>query len=393
MAALTPKISDADIKKPTFRWAKIESLTPYAKNPRHHSEADVRLIAWSLHHYGWVNPIQVQKGTNLVIAGHGRLEAAKLLGLRNIPVVEIDHNEQDSRAYRIADNAIAELSEWDLPPLKEELVELDGNGFNLGLTGFSDERLEELMGKAAGFEGLTNEDDAPAPPSNPITQKGDAYEMGRHRLLCADASDPANLDGVEKVDAVYTDPPYGIGLLSKTAALGKSQEYRPVLGDDSTQTALDAYQLAAALKPPIMVFWGANHYASGLPNSSGWIVWDKQGGKSVTYADCELAWTNQAMPARVYQHIWDGFRRDSEKGETRVHPTQKPVALAIWCLSLLNAGGKVLDFFGGSGSTLIACEKTERSCLMMELDPAYCDVIVQRWEKFTGKKAKRVKAR
>lgn len=138
---------------------------------------------------------------------------------------------------------------------------------------------------------------------------------------------------------------------------------------------------------PELYFWGANHYSSCLPDSSCWIVWDKQGGKSVTYADCELCYTNIDKPVRMFTHIWDGFRRDSEKGERRVHPNQKPVKLFTDIWQKFNTGQVILDLFGGSGSTLIAAETTNRVCYMAELSPAFSDVIIKRWQEFTGKQA------
>jgi DNA modification methylase len=141
------------------------------------------------------------------------------------------------------------------------------------------------------------------------------------------------------------------------------------------------------MKVPELYFWGANHYSSCLPDSSCWIVWDKQGGKSVTYADCELCYTNIDKPVRMFTHIWDGFRRDTEKGEKRVHANQKPVALFVDIWDKFNMGQVVLDLFGGSGSTLLAAEKTNRVCYMSELDPRYVDVIINRWQQFTGKQA------
>jgi len=194
------------------------------------------------------------------------------------------------------------------------------------------------------------------------------------------------MDGI-KANAIFTDPPYGIGLDKEGQTIGKSQKYGAVLNDANADVAKESFQMAVAMNVPEMYFWGANHYSSVLPDSSCWIVWDKQGGKSVTYADCELCYTNIDKPVRMFTHIWDGFRKDSEKGEKRVHPTQKPVKLFEDIWAKFNTGQVVLDLFGGSGSTLIACEKTDRHCRIMELDPKYCDVIIKRWQDFTGKQA------
>jgi DNA modification methylase len=189
------------------------------------------------------------------------------------------------------------------------------------------------------------------------------------------------MDG-QKADMVFTDPPYGIGLDKDNQRLGKSQEYGAVLNDHDNTTAIDAFNLVSSLNVENIFFWGANHYSNALPSSSCWIVWDKQGGKHVTYADVELCYSNLNSPARMFTHIWDGFRRDSEKGEKRIHPTQKPVKLIceIWEYFKMNYN-IVLDLFLGSGSTMVAAHQLNRKCYGMELDPKYCQVIVDRMHK------------
>lgn len=185
---------------------------------------------------------------------------------------------------------------------------------------------------------------------------------------------------------VFTDPPYGISVQMNnpgTTCKGK------IMGDETTDVAAAIFRTCLALNVPT-ILWGANHYTkdASLPNSKCWICWDKQESNNhIDQADCEFAWTNINSPARIFHHLWAGFRRDSEKGETRVHPTQKPIELIVEILTLFKAKKNVVDFFGGSGSTLIACEKTNRICYMMELDPQYADVIRLRWELATGQKA------
>lgn len=194
----------------------------------------------------------------------------------------------------------------------------------------------------------------------------------------------------EKADMVFTDPPYGIAVKTdQKLSINKN----PILGDETTEVAVKSFALCAALGVP-MIFWGANHYCrdAKIPNSAAWLAWNKQEKNNhIDQADCELAWSNLKTPARQFHHLWAGFRRDSEKGETRVHSTQKPVALIeeIFELFKKQIGNKILDPFLGSGSTLIACEKTNRKCYGMELDPHYCSVIIERWQNFTGKKAVR----
>lgn len=227
----------------------------------------------------------------------------------------------------------------------------------------------------------------------PKTKLGDIYQLGRHRLMCGDST---SIDAVEKLmggeraDMVFTDPPYGIAVVHGNGSYGdgvmaKAGKYRPVLGDESTDVAVDAVNLCLSLEIKIMIFWGANYFSKALPDGKKWIVWDKKRPEGTTFADCELAWTNVEGGVKKYEFFWHGMMQEGDR-EKRVHPTQKPVGLVEKVFSDFD-GAAVLDLFGGSGSTLIACEKTQRQCFMMELDPHYCDVIVARWEKFTGQTA------
>ena len=197
----------------------------------------------------------------------------------------------------------------------------------------------------------------------------------------------------KKADMVFTDPPYGVavvknGMVGANFGVAKKGQYAEVIGDDTTQTAHDAIALCQSLQIPVQVYWGGNYYADKLPPTSCWLIWDKRGDSGIvnTFADCELAWTNMTGPARIHKQLWNGFIREGEK-DKRVHPTQKPVALAEWAIGQYLKGGNVLDLFLGSGSTLIACEMQRKSCYGMEMSPVYCDVIVKRWEQFTGNKA------
>jgi DNA modification methylase len=202
-----------------------------------------------------------------------------------------------------------------------------------------------------------------------------------------------------KVDMVYTDPPYGISIVSGGKVGGdkafgtvggnkivKANSYAPIAGDDTIDVALEAIQVIKTLSAKVEIIWGGNYYANALDNSSCWIVWDKD--NTGNFADAELAWTNQKTAVRIFKHMWNGMIKASEHGQKRVHPTQKPVKLAEWCFEQYGKDCKtVLDLFCGSGSTLIACEISRKAGYMMELSPAYCDVIIKRWEDFTGKKA------
>jgi len=366
----------------------IKDLIPYINNSRTHSDEQISQIASSMKEFGFTNPVLIDEQGGL-IAGHGRVMAASKLSIKEIPCIVLDGlTEAQKKAYIIADNQLPLNAGWDLDKLKLELENLDELNFDSDLLGFDDDFLNGLMVDAT--EGLTDEDAVPEPPETPITVLGDIWTLGNHRLMCGDST---SIDAVDKLmdglkpNAIFTDPPYGIGLDKENQKIGKSKAYGAVLNDGNSDVAKDAFNMCLSMNVPEMYFWGANHYSSCIPDSSCWIVWDKQGGKSVTYADCELCYTNIDKPVRMFTHIWDGFRRDSERGESRVHPTQKPVKLFIDIWEKFNTGQVVMDLFLGSGTTLIACETTDRICYGIELDERYVDVIINRWQEFTGKEA------
>jgi hypothetical protein len=287
-----------------------------------------------------------------------------------------------------------------------ELGEIKDLGFDLDLTGFTAEEIAAVMPEEIP-PGLTDEDAVPEVSEQPVTVLGDVWVLGKHRLMCGDAT---SVDAVEKLmdgqkaDMVFTDPPYGISIVSGGGKVGgdkpfgskeargsdgasnvvKVNLYAPVAGDDSIDVAVEAIHVIASIGAKVEIIWGGNYYASHLPNSPCWIVWDKQ--NTGNFADCELAWTNQKTAVRKFEHMWNGMIKASEHGEKRVHPTQKPVALAAWCLEQYGDECEtVLDLFGGSGFTLIACEQKKKTGYIMELAAPYVDVIVKRWQDFTGK--------
>ena len=374
----------------------ISELTPFDKNSRTHSDAQIEQVCKSIRKFGFTNPVLIDEN-NTIIAGHCRILAAKMAGIDNIPCVVLHGlSDVEKAAYVIADNKLALNAGWDFDILQEQFEFLKENDFNLELTGFSLEELCDLLPHEEP-EIFCNEDDVPEVPVEPITKLGDVWLLGEHRLMCGDST---VIDAVDKLmngakaDMVFTDPPYGVdvvksGKVGADFGVAKKGSYMPIIGDSTINTAVDSYSLCVALSVPVLCFWGGNYFASKLLDSSCWIIWDKREDSGIknTFADCEMAWTNQKKPSRIYRQLWNGMIRKGEH-EKRVHPTQKPIALAEWCFDELNPKGKtVLDLFGGSGSTLIACEKLKRKCFMMELDPKYCDVIVKRWENFTGKKA------
>jgi len=387
-----------------IEWLSVETLIPYAKNARTHSDEQVAQIAGSIKEFGFNNPVLVDKD-NSIIAGHGRLMAARKLGMDKVPVVQLEHmTEAQRKAYVLADNRIALNSGWDTGMLSLELQDLKDD-IDLSLLGFDADELDALLNPIVETDGLTDEDAVPDVPEEPKTKLGDIYILGNHRLMCGDST---SIDAVEKlmdgnsVDMVYTDPPYGISIVTgnkvggggfvggkKNAGITKfveSSNFAPVAGDDSIDVAIEAIQTIKALQAKVEIIWGGNYYANHLDNSSCWIVWDKQ--NTGNFADAELAWTNQKTAVRIFKHMWNGMVKASEHGQKRVHPTQKPIALAEWCYENYGQDCQtVLDLFAGSGSSLIACETKKKQGYMMELSPAYCDVIVKRWEDFTGKQA------
>lgn len=353
---------------------KIGEIKPYEKNPRKNDNA-VDAVASSISQFGFKNPIVID-GNNVIICGHTRYKAAQKLGLDVVPcVVADDLTEEQIKAYRLADNKVAELAEWDIDLLGEELddiFDIDMSDFGFDIAGEQD-------------SGTVEEDDFEVElPEEPKAKQGDIYQLGNHRLMCGSSTDASNIDDLlngNTPDLIYTDPPYGMNAVSKSGVL--SENYKTdILGDDDNTVAIDAFNLSMQMfKDVKAVWWGANYYTECLPSSECWIVWDKNNGAS-DQTDCELAWSN-------FRSVVRQFTMASEK-KNRVHPTQKPCDLFAQVVKKFDKNkefNKVLDLFGGSGSTLIACEQLGKTCYMMELDPHYVDVIIARWEKFTGQKA------
>jgi len=374
-------------------YKNIKELIPYCNNSRTHSDEQVLQIASSIKEFGFTNPVLID-GQGGIIAGHGRIMAAQKLKMDEVPTITLnDLSEAQKKAYIIADNKLALNSGWDDELLKIELEQLKELDFDLGLIGFSDDELALLMGGET-TEGLVDEDQVPELVDDPVTVLGDVWLLGNHRLMCGDST---SIDAVErlmdgqKADMVFTDPPYGISIVNDSGHVGggklaKVGVYAPIAGDETIDVAIEAIQVIKTLSAKVEIIWGGNYYANVLDNSSCWIVWDKD--NTGNFADAELAWTNQKTAVRIFKHTWNGMIKASEHGQKRVHPTQKPVKLAEWCFD--EYGEKcetVLDLFCGSGSTLIACEEKKKKGYMMELSPHYCDVIIKRWQDFTGKQA------
>ena len=374
----------------------ISELTPYSKNARKHAEIDVRNIKKSIQNYGMNDPIGIWSDKNIIVEGHGRFEACKQLGMTEVPCIRLDHlTDKQRREYAIAHNATAELSEWDFDILPDELAELDLSDFDFDF-GIEDEEEETKI----------VEDEVPEvdEDAEPITKLGDIWQLGRHRLMCGDSTDKATvellMDG-KKADMVFTDPPYGIDVVQGDKIGGdkpfgsvdgnnivKANKYMAIKGDETTDTARLNFEIVKELSENQIIF-GGNYFTDFLPPKACWCIWDKE--NTGNFADVEMAWTSFDKGAKLYRWLWNGLCRKGERaveGKSRVHPTQKPVGLIAEILKdFTKEDDIILDCFGGSGSTLIACEQIERTCYMIEYEAHYVDVIIKRWETLTGEKA------
>ncbi|CAB4121583.1 DNA methylase N-4/N-6 [uncultured Caudovirales phage] len=393
-----------------IQYKPIADLIPYARNSRTHSDAQIVQIASSIKEFGWTNPVLLD-GKNGIIAGHGRVMAAHKLGETEVPTIELGHmDENQKRAYIIADNKLALNAGWDNEMLGLEVADLKDAGYDLGLTGFSLDELEALNPEV--IEGLTDEDAVPEVPEEPITKLGDIYQLGNHRLMCGDSTSIDAVDKLmdgQKADMVFTDPPYGMFLNADYSDMGgknsmtkkSGNKYDKVIGDHNDFTPELINTIFACFDYCKEIFmWGADYYAELLPNKNegSWVVWDKRGDESLDKmygSTFELCWSKAKHKRMMARVKWAGiFGMEKEHDKKRVHPTQKPVELVVWFFDYFSLKDKmnVVDLYGGSGSTLIASEKVGKKAFVMELDPKYCDVIVKRWEDFTGKQAELINA-
>ena len=393
------------------QWA-IERLTPYARNARTHSDAQVAQLASSIREWGWTTPILVSPDGG-VIAGHGRLLAARQLGMLNVPVIVAEGwSEAKTRAYVLADNQLALQAGWDNELLALELGELGELGFDLELTGFGEGEIAALT--PGGTEGLTDPDEIPEPPVDPTTKPGDLWLLGEHRVLCGDSTkteDVERLMGGVKAEMMFTDPPYGVNYEGGHFHSGdvKIKRKREKLTDDDTTAIYPAFlPVALSVVDGPCYMWFAGSKARDVYNAvydnrcevHALIIWHKTNAK---YAAMNAQYKQRHEPCLYFKPQGSTLRWCGETTEATVwsqdrdginefHPTQKPIALAAKALKNHEAA-TVLDMFCGSGSTLIAAEQLGRKCYGMEISPAYCDVIVKRWEQFTGKQATRESAR
>ena len=392
------------------RWP-TEKLVPYARNARTHSEEQVAQIAASIVEFGFTNPI-LAGSDGVIVAGHGRLAAAQKLGLDTVPVVVLDHlTSTQRRALIIADNRIAENAGWDDAMLRIELQSLQEDGFNLDITGFDADALAEIMaGEETTVDGQTDDDAVPEVPVTPISRPGDVWELGNHRLVCGDATDPKSYELLmadAQANMVFTDPPYNVDYANSAKDKMRGKD-RPILNDNLGDGFYDF--LLAALTPMLERCAGATYIAmSSSELDTLQSSFRAAGGKWSTF----IIWAKNTFTLgradyqRQYEPILYGWPEgenrhwcgDRDQGDVwnikkpqknDLHPTMKPVELVERAIrNSSRPGDIVLDPFGGSGTTLIAAEKTGRIGWLIELDPKYVDVIVRRWQDWSGQEAYR----
>ena len=382
---------------PEYKTVLVSDLIPYARNSRTHSDSQVTKIAASIKEFGFLNPVIVD-GENGIIAGHGRIMAAQKLGIIEVPAIEASHlTDAQRRAYIIADNRLALDAGWNDEMLRVEFAELADAGFDLELTGFGLDEIAAINVDEIA-EGLTDEDAVPDAPEQPVTVDGDVWLLGNHRLMCGDST---SIDAVErlldgkKAQMVHTDPPYGVEYQSNMRT--KSARFDMLKNDDSfldIAPVIDACSYGWVFvwtSWKVLTKWIDQFSSFGYPTNQ--VIWYKPGGgigdlKRTFASDYETALVWHRGSELTGKRIGSVWKVSKDGAAEYLHPTQKPVALAEEALDkTTKTGWLILDLFGGSGSTLIACEKTGRHARLMELDPKYCDVIVKRWQDFTGKQA------
>jgi DNA modification methylase len=392
------------------RWPTAR-LIAYARNARTHSAEQVAQIAASIVEFGFTNPI-LAGSDGVIVAGHGRLAAAQKLGLDTVPVVVLDHlTPTQRRALIIADNRIAENAGWDDAMLRIELQSLQEDGFNLDITGFDADALAEIMaGEETTVDGQTDDDAVPEVSATPISRPGDVWELGNHRLVCGDATDPKSYELLmadARANMVFTDPPYNVDYANSAKDKMRGKD-RPILNDNLGDGFYDF--LLAALTPMLERCAGATYIAmSSSELDTLQQAFRAAGGKWSTF----IIWAKNTFTLgradyqRQYEPILYGWPEgenrhwcgDRDQGDVwnikkpqknDLHPTMKPVELVERAIrNSSRSGDIVLDPFGGSGTTLIAAEKTGRIGWLIELDPKYVDVIVRRWQDWSGQDAYR----
>jgi DNA modification methylase len=404
------------MSNPKITMIATDKLIPYARNPRTHSDDQVGQIAASIKEFGWLVPVVVD-AESVLIAGHGRVLAAQKLGIDKIPTIDGSHlTPAQVQAFRIAENKLALNAGWDDELLKIELGELMESDYGIDFTGFSEDEISKLMG---AVEGKTDPDEAPEPLPDAVSEKGEVWILGAHRVLCGDATSIEDIDRLmagESADLVFTSPPYNVGI--------KYDSHDDNMGGDEYKDLICGVLLSCytAMAEGRIIAWNVgvspkskpHHHAIWLEECGFMmfrhIVWKKTGAQIPLWQNTKKNpvarnympnynhevfhlfskgpveyGATTVMPEELSMDVWDVSQFSA--GGTG-HPAAFPVALAQHGISALSGTGEsIIDPFGGSGTTLIACERLSRCCRMMEIDPRYCDVIIRRWQEFTGKQA------
>lgn len=387
----------------------ISEIKNYAKNARTHSEQQVTELAESIKSFGFLDPIEIS-ADNIIISGHARLAAAIQLGLTHVPTITHAHLEENARkAYILATNRIAQSAGWDTGLLKEELTFLNEDGFDLALTGFTgDEIAAYLMDTPPAPE--ADPEFEPEPQEDAITRKGDVWILGKHRVMCGDVINLSDIDLLmanEKADMVFTDPPYNTGMTAKSQKGHLSHMFDDSFEPDEWEYFLQSFMTSywSLMKDDSVAYicldWRRNHELVPAIEGAGFkrsnlIIWDKMVhglGSDYKYTHEFINVCKKGKPRlvtnqgddREYYDVWHIQRKI---GKSEDHATKKPIELMERAIRHASKVGQlVVDLFGGSGSTLIACEKNARRCYTLEISERYCNVIVRRWQQYTGKKA------
>lgn len=379
----------------------VADLRPHPANPNTHPAKQIDALGDSLDEFDQVKNVVIWRG--MMLAGHAVREAAIKSGRLTLDAVDVSHwDEAKATAFMLADIRLPDMGVYDEAAMVEALREVEEP---LGIPGIDEEFLK-------GLEGWEVKGAKDAPPIEPgavekaqavwQVKEGDVWQLGRHKIACIDSLDGGAvkaLIGSDEVGMVWADPPYGISAVVPDGTVGYSfypkgtygqladkNTYAPIIGDDTTETALKAFALCENLDNAIQIWWGGNYYASELPRAKCWIVWDKQTDGN-EFADCEIAWTNLTGRLRLFRHTWNGMIKASEQGQRRIHPTQKPVALFEWAANkYFKDGGVAFDPFLGSGISIMGAESIGDTITVIgcEIVPEYIAAVIQRWVDLTA---------
>lgn len=391
------------IKCQGSRMLPVGELKPFQGNLKTLTEANYLKLKGLIINQGFSFPIFVwcdkENNQSYIIDGHQRVRTLHKMVTEGFVIPEVPVAEVHAKSFKEAKkklmSAASQFGDIDKQGLYEYISQNDfefefiEENFKLPEVDFKAFQ-EEYYKEEVAEEDSSSEDKIDELRSEINVKPGDIWTLGNHSLMCGDATNIEHVQkliGKEVIEMVFTDPPWGVNVRTEGKdGATKGNKYKKIENDDSKKTAIWACKILLEMNIEHQIIWGANQFHSVFPDGKTWLVWDKEIVGDI-YSAFELAYTNKNDIAKIFKHRWHGMIKDSEKGEARVHPTQKPVALVEWCINTYGNPDTVLDVFAGSGSTLIACEKLNKTCFAMEVDPYYCQVIIDRWEKFTESQA------